>query len=194
MFVFMTCHTNTNKRKMWTPVASRSRRRDPSVKRIPPSCLVSPLQTTFNGTESVFVLDRGKHATIFPERPFESSTVPYQSRINTSSRSLCFRCGYDQHIQNYCPLQFCTLCKRFGHHRQACVAAHHKGAFVRDTDAGPTELRTDSTPEAMLESLTDFGCNPGDDAASAELPEPEHLQRLLNQIFNVEPPSNATIK
>jgi hypothetical protein len=52
-------------------------------------------------------------------------------------RSNCFRCGNMTHVQNHCPLQFCTRCRDFGHSMTACT---HHGGCGRGRNNGSREF------------------------------------------------------
>ena len=160
--------------------------------------MTTPLVSAFDGSQTVFVLETGNHDIIFPSRAFESGPPQstFHSRMNTMSRSVCFKCGYDQHIQNYCPLQFCTKCRRFGHHHQACVSAHNKGTLMRDTDVGPVELRSDRDPDAVIDDLT-FSpptttplphTHTHNSDTLVELPKESDLDAMLARIFTKDKP------
>lgn len=32
----------------------------------------------------------------------------------------CYKCGSWKHTQHFCPLQYCSLCARYGHHSKVC--------------------------------------------------------------------------
>ena len=37
----------------------------------------------------------------------------------------CYKCGSWKHPQDYCPLQFCSLCTHYGHHQKVCKKKNH---------------------------------------------------------------------
>lgn len=95
----------------------------------------------YDGMTSVYVLMPGYHDQLYHHTPYSKPTKTGFFGLGATPRGVCYKCGNNDHIQNYCPLQFCIQCNTHGHHKQSCVAVSKNPQMHYDKNGGPLELR-----------------------------------------------------
>lgn len=115
----------------------------------------------YDGMGSVYVLKMGRHDQLFQHTPYGKATRNPFFSLGTTPRGVCYKCSNNDHIQNYCPLQFCIQCNTHGHHKQSCVAVSKNPQMQYDKNGGPLELRKEPpkvapAPRLLPSSVDEF--------------------------------------